>query len=150
MAPKVKVVTATGQTQKSTVTGDLDFPHIPLGFPIKGHLMSGFRYTLIGLDPLCDADCTVAFTRKSVIVQEKYGTPLLTCWREATGSRLWIIALQTGESNLPSMPNYANLDRLAAYSAYDLTRVAALIRNFHAEAGYPVRYTWLKAISYGN
>ena len=48
------------------------------------------------------------------------------------------------------MPNDAKQDTLAAYIAYDLPIIAALIRYFHAVAGYPVRYTWLKAIGTGN
>ena len=75
---------------------------------------------------------------------------MLTGWRDASGSRLWIIALQPGESNLPSMPNDANLTELAAYSAYDLPSVADLISYFHSASGYPVRYTLLKAIDAGN
>ena len=48
------------------------------------------------------------------------------------------------------MPNYAKQATLAAYSAYDLPSVAALIRYFHAPAGYPVWSTWLKSIGAGN
>ena len=127
-APKITVVTATGKTQQSTGTGYLDLPHLPLGFPIKGHLMPGFRHNLLGVCPLCDAGCTVKFTHKTVIVQDKLGTSVITGWCEATGSRLWRTYLQLGESNLPSMPNGANLATLAAYSAYDLPSVAALIK----------------------
>ena len=96
-APKVKLGTATGQTQQSTVTGDLDLPHLPSGFPIKVHLMPGFRHTLIWVGPLCDSDCTFTLTREAVIVRDKQGTPVLTGWYEATGSRLWRIYLQPGE-----------------------------------------------------
>ena len=39
---------------------------------------------------------------------------------------------------------------LEAYSAYNLPSVEALIRYFHAAAGYPVRSTWLTAVSAGN
>ena len=106
--------------------------------------MPDFRHTLVSVGPLCDADCTVTFTREAVIVQDKQGTSVLTGWSEATGFRLWIISLKPGESNLPSMPNDANLATLAAYSAYDLPIVAALIRYFHTASGYPVRSTWLK------
>ena len=56
---------------------------------------------------------------------------MLTGWREFTGSKLWRISLQPGESNLPSTLNDANLAKLAAYSAYDLPSVAALIRYYH-------------------
>ena len=38
---------------------------------------------------------------------------------------------------------------LQAYSAYDLPSVEALVRFFHAAAGYPVKATWLKAIKAG-
>ena len=48
------------------------------------------------------------------------------------------------------MPNYANMATLAAYSAYDLPSVTALIRYLHAEAGYPVRSKRLKEIGAGN
>ena len=48
------------------------------------------------------------------------------------------------------MLNTANMATLEAYSAYDLPSVEALIRYFHAAAGYPVRSTWLTAISAGN
>ena len=75
---------------------------------------------------------------------------MLTSWCEATGSRLWRIDLQPGESNLSIMPNDANLATLAAYNAYDLPRVAELIIYFHATAGYPVRSSWLKSIGAGN
>ena len=67
----------------------------------------------------------------------------------ATGLRLWKISLKPGESNLPSMPNDDKRATLAAYIAYDLPSVAALIRYFHAVAGYPVRCTWFKAIGAG-
>ena len=75
---------------------------------------------------------------------------MLTGWREASGPQLWRIALQQGEANLPRMPHTANLATLAVYSAYSLHSVAALIRYFRAVAGYPVRSTWLTAISAGN
>ena len=48
------------------------------------------------------------------------------------------------------MPNDEIMATLAAYSAYDLPSVAALIRYLHAAAGYPIQSTWLKAIGTGN
>ena len=87
-APKVTVGTAKGQTQQSTGTGDLALPHIPLGFPLKGHLMPGFHHALIGVGPLWDKDCAVTFMREAVIVRDKQVTAVLTGWREAIGPRL--------------------------------------------------------------
>ena len=150
MKAKVTVVTETEQTQQSTVTGDLSLSHTQSVFPIKGHLMPGFYHTLIGVGPLCDADCAVTFTRKAVIVQDKQGTLLLTGWSDATWPRIWRIALLPGDSNLPIMTNKSKQATLAAYSAYDLTRVATVIRYLYSAEGYPVRSTWLKAIGAGN
>ena len=48
------------------------------------------------------------------------------------------------------MPHTTHRTTLEAYSAYDLPSVEAFIRYFHAAAGYPVRYTWLKDISANN
>ena len=112
--------------------------------------MTGFRHTLIGVGPICDTDCTVTFTGEAVIVQNQQGTPVLTGWHDASGSRLWRIALQPGDSNLPSVPNDANLTTLAAYGAYELTIVLALIIYLHAAAGFLVRSTWLRKIVAGN
>ena len=145
-AQKVALGTATGQTQQSAGTGNLALPHLPLEFPIKGNLIHGLLHTLIGVGPLCDADCAVTLTFQAVIVCNSQGTAILTVWREAIGPRLWKISLQPGESNLPSMPNDVKQATLAAYSAYDLPRVAALIRYFHAASGYPVRSTCIEAI----
>ena len=77
-ASTIKVGTATGQTQKSNGTGDLNLPHLPSGFLITGNIIPGFRNTLIGVDPLCDAKCTVTFTREAVIVQDTRVAPVLT------------------------------------------------------------------------
>ena len=48
------------------------------------------------------------------------------------------------------MPYDADKTTLKAYSACDLPRVKALIRYFHAAAGYPIRSTWLKDIGSGH
>ena len=107
-APKVTVGTATGKTQSSSGTGELNIPKLPYDFPVIGHIMPGFKHNLIGVGPLCDADYTVTFTRAAVIVRDSQGSSVLTGWREQSGPRLWRIALQPGESNLPNMPHNAN------------------------------------------
>ena len=48
---------------------------------------------------MCDADYTVTFTRKAVIVRNKQVTAVLTVLRESKGPQLWQIDLQPGESN---------------------------------------------------
>ena len=112
--------------------------------------MPGFRHTLKSVGLLCDAYCTVTFTCVAVIVRDARGIPVLTGLREHSKIRLWRIALQPVEANLPTMPHTANMNTLEAYSAYDIPSVEALIRYFHAAAGYPVHSTWLTSISAGN
>ena len=149
-APKVTDGMATGQTQISTGTGELNLHKLPTNFPVTGHIMPGFRHTLIGVGPLCDTDCTVTFTSAAVVVRDLHGNPVLKGWREQSGPCLWRIFLQPDETTLPRMPYNADKTTLKAYSAYDLPSVKALIRYFHMAAGYPVRPTWLKAIGSGN
>ena len=113
--------------------------------PVTGKLAG----SLIGVGPLCDADCTVTFTSTAVLVRYPHGNPVLTGCREQSDPRLWRISLQPDENTLPSMPYGSNKTTLQAYSAYDLPSVSALIRYFHAAAGYTVQSTWLKSIGSG-
>ncbi|KAL7542248.1 hypothetical protein ACHAWF_007125 [Thalassiosira exigua] len=48
------------------------------------------------------------------------------------------------------LPDEEELSHLEAFSAYDLPSVEALVRFFHAAAGFLVRDTWLRAIKNGN
>ena len=116
-AKKVTIGTATGQTQVSIGTGKLNLPKLPANFPVTGHIMPGFRHTLIGVGPLCDADCTFIFTSTAVVVRDPQGNPVLTVWREQSGPRLWRIALQPNETTLPNMPYGSNKTTLQALYA---------------------------------
>ena len=112
--------------------------------------MPSFHHTLIGLGPICDADCKVIFTKNNVIIYDQGGPPILTGWRERNGDRLWRITLTPTPEELPAMPNNADHTNLKAYSANDLPSVEALVRYFHAAAGFPVRNTWLRDIKEDN
>ena len=48
------------------------------------------------------------------------------------------------------MPNTVHRNTLKAYSAYNIPSIEALICYFPADVGYPVRSTWLTAVSAGN
>ena len=87
--PKVTVGTATGQTQISTGTGELNLPKLPSDFPVTGHSMPGFKHNLIDVGPLYDADCTVTFTRAAVIVRDAQVSPVLIGRQEQYGPHLW-------------------------------------------------------------
>ena len=150
VAPEIAVGTATGQIQKSTATGQLALPNLPTTFPTTGHKMPGFSHTLLGVGPICDADCTVTFRKDSVVVRDATNRFILTGWIEAQAPYLWRIALIPDNMDIPKVPQDALRVSLVAYSAYDLPSVEALVRYFHASAGFPVRFTWIDAIKAGN
>ena len=151
-APKINVGTATGKVQQSTGTAELNIPMLPATFPKTGHVMKSFNHTLLGMGKICDADCRVEFTKDAVIVYNPQQHSILSGWRKKTGAKLWRISLNPDQAHLPSIPATAITSNLQAFSAYlyDLPSVEALVKYFHAEACFPVRDTWLKAIKNGN
>ena len=57
-------------------------------FPTTGHIMYTFKHTLIGIGPICNADCTATFSKRDVTVFGPDKTPILTGWHETTGAKL--------------------------------------------------------------
>ena len=57
----IRVGTANGQVENSTSKATLPLPQVKADFPTKGYIMPTFTNTLIGVGPICDADCTVVF-----------------------------------------------------------------------------------------
>ena len=116
--------------------------------------MPSFRHNLLGIGVLCDQDCKVLFTIRSVIIYDKDNKPFLTEWIETVRAKLWRISLNQDLSDIPPFPEDHNATpeeaTIEAYSAYDLPSVEALVKYFHAAAGYPMRSTWLTAIKAGN
>lgn len=121
-------------------------PNLPQDFPRTGHVMEGFQETLLGLGPICDADCQVTFDRWTVTIRDRHGRPILWGWRETCKPKLWRINLRPGNATRLSHDDGAERASLAAHSAYDLPSVCALDRYYHVAAGFPVRTTWLATI----
>ena len=86
----------------------------------------------------------------AVIVYNPQRQPIISGWRETTRAKLLRISLNPDQAHLPSIPATATKSNLQAFSAYDLPSVEALVKYFHAAAGFPVRDTWIKAIKNGN
>lgn len=147
-APTITVGSCTGEGAKSSATARLNLPNLPQQLE-DGHIMPSFVHSLVGLGPFCDADCTVTFTKTDVTVYAPDGTPIITGWREADGAKLWRFALCPPDTEVWHHPSSKHAT-LQAFSAYDLPSVKALVRYYHATAGFPVRSTWLKAIKAGN
>ena len=149
-APRVRVGTATGAPAQSTGTAKIPRDDLPEDFPRTGHRMPDFPHSLVGLGPMCDAGYHVTFTADDVIVYKPDETPVLNGWREDGGARLWCINLLPDPDDVRPHSAPHQCASLEAFSAYDLPSVEALVRYFHAAAGFPVRATWLKAIKSGN
>ena len=62
----IRVGTANGQVENSIAMATLPIPQVKSDFPTKGYTMPTFTNTLIGVGPICDADCTVVFKNKTL------------------------------------------------------------------------------------
>ena len=118
-------------------------------FPTTGYIMTSLTNTLIGVGPICDANCTVVFKKNNVTVFSPECKTILTVWIEKKLPRLCRFALKPND-NIITDYTTTNQKTPAAHSAYDLPSIEALVRYMHAAAGFPVKYTWLKAIKKGN
>ena len=146
---QIRVGTANGQVASSIVTATLPIPQLNAYFPTKGYIMPTFTNTIIGVGPICDANCTVVFWKEDVTVLSPQGKPILQGWIEDKLPRLWRFDLSPDDKK-EKMYTTTSQKHLASNSAYDLPRVKALVRYIHAAAGFPVKSTWLRAIKYGN
>ena len=148
-ASHIKVGTTAGLPINSSATCDLALPSLPSNFLTIGHVMEGFHENLIGIGPICDAKYSVLFDDDVVTIISPTGTPVLTGWREGSGHKLWCMSLQPYADDVTTHIDKPGVSKvsLAAFSAYDLPSVEALVRYFHAAAGYSVRNNWLKAIN---
>ena len=112
--------------------------------------MPVFNHTLLVVVPICNAGCTVTFSRDAIVVRDATNRTILTGWRKEQAPYLWRIALLPDNAYIPEVPQDSSRVFLVAYIAYDLPSVEALVRYFRAEAGFPVRSTWLHAIKARN
>ena len=94
---QIRVGTANGQVANSTAMATLPIPQVNEDFSTKGCIMPTFTNTLIGVGPICDANCTVVFKKEDVTVLSPKGEPILQGWREDKPPRLWRFALITDE-----------------------------------------------------
>ena len=62
-AKKIRVGTENGQVASSIATATLPIPQLDADFPSTGYIMPTSTITLIGVGPICDANCTVVFRK---------------------------------------------------------------------------------------
>ena len=101
---------------------------------------------------MCDTDYTVTFTKHAVTINSPTETPITTGWTEYDDPRLWHMYLLTNPEDLTLLSSALDVQEtsLQAFRAYELPSAEALVRYFHAYAGFPVCGTWLKAIKADN
>ena len=146
---RIRVGTENGQVEISTANATLHIPQLAADFPTTGCIMPTFTSTLIGIRPICDANCTVVFKKQDVTVISPEGKNILQGWRENKLPRLWRFALKPNDRGEQKYTT-TNQKGPEAHIVYDLPIVEALVRYMHALAGLPFKSTWIKAIKNGN
>ena len=148
-AATIKVGTDNGQVETSAEKAALPIPQLAADFPTTGYIIQSFTNTLIGVGPICDANCTVIFKKKDVTLLSPEGKPIIRGLREKKLPRLWRFDLKPNNKNIKDYTT-TNYKSPVAHSAYGLPSIKALVRYIHATAGFPVKSTWLKEIKKGN
>ena len=92
--------TANGQVEKYSATAIIPISQLASDFPTTGYIMPYFTNKLVGVGPICDAECTVVLTKQYVTVFSPKGKPILTGWREKKLPRIWRLALKPTEDLL--------------------------------------------------
>ena len=67
-AATIRVGTVNGKVEKPSEKSTLPILQLAAEFPTTGYIIPSFTNTIIGVGPICDADCTVVFTKKDVTV----------------------------------------------------------------------------------
>ena len=87
-APKICVVTASGQIQCSSASGRLRLPTIPEEYS-HSHVMPRLPNMLIDFSKFCEANCTVFFNKTTATVLNPAGDTILAGWRDKTSPQIW-------------------------------------------------------------
>ena len=134
--------------QKVVTTAILSIPQLISEFPTTRYIMPSFTNTLVGVGPICDAYCTVVFTKKYVTVFSPKGNPILKGWREKKLPRLWSFSmLPTEEFLMHYTPKRQTTP--SAHSAYDLPSAEEIVRYMHAASRFSFKSMWIREIKQG-
>ena len=74
---RIRVGTANVEVAISIAAATLPIPQINADFPTKGYIMPTFTNTLIGVAPICDANCIVVFRKEYVTVLSPQGKNII-------------------------------------------------------------------------
>ena len=101
----IRVGTSNGKVANSTATATPPIPQVKSYFPTKGYIMPKFTNTLIGVGPICDADCIVVNKKEDVTVLSPKGEPILQGLREDKLPRLWRVVLSSDKKEKRNLHN---------------------------------------------
>ena len=91
--------------------------------------MPGFQEMLIGIGPICDTGFTVTFSEDKVVVHDAAKRVILSGWRDPeVPPALWHFNLLPYPEDVPVPVATYQQEILGAYSVYNLSSVAALVR----------------------
>ena len=79
---KIRAGTENGQVATSAAKATLPIPQLKAEFPTTRYIIPTFTNTLIGICPICDANCTIVFKKQDVTVLSPEGKPILQGWIE--------------------------------------------------------------------
>ena len=118
----IKVGTVNGNVENSSEKDSLPIPQLAADFPTTGCIMPSFTNTLIGVGPICDANCIVVFKKKDVTLLSPEGKKILKVWREKKLPRLWRFALKPHE-NIINDYTTTSQTTPTVHSAYNLPSI---------------------------
>ena len=101
--------------------------------------MTSFTNTPVGFEHICNADCTVLFTKNHVTVLSTGGKTILTGWREKELKIIWCFALKPTKELLMHHTTESRQKNHSTYSEYDIPSMEARARYMHAASGFPVK-----------
>ena len=150
IASRIRVGTANGQVTISTANATLPIPHLAADFPTTGYIMPTFTSTLIGIGPICDANCTLVIKKQDVTLISSKGKYFLQGWRRKETPTHMALRYETQRERGEQKYMKTKQKGPEARSVYELTSMEALVGYMHAAAIFPVKSSWLKVIKNGN
>ena len=76
-AATIKVGRSNGKVETSAAKATLPIPQLTADLPTTGYIIPSFTNTLIGVGPICYANCTVVFKKKDVTLLSPEGKLIL-------------------------------------------------------------------------
>ena len=146
---QISVGTDTEHVERLSSNDTLTIPQLAADFPTTGYIMPYFNNTLVGVGPICNAECIVLFTKKYVTEFSPGVKPILTVWREKELLRLWRFSLKLTKELLLHHTTEIRQKTLLLYSDYDIPSTEVLVRYMHVASGFPFNPIWLRSIKRG-